>query len=139
MCFVNFYYTVLVINIIYKHAIFPRNSGFPTLQIDSIGVFSLLDMNGSSGMVLYNLLWRVFLWPYGVKYFLHQYLRYCLLSFDLRIFHYLTHYQRFFTVSAEKTVNTFRPKFYIFRTTLVPNFMNFWPFFNLLNYKLINF
>ena len=44
MCFANFYYTVLVINIIYKHAIFPRNSGFPTLQIDSIGVFSLLDV-----------------------------------------------------------------------------------------------
>ena len=28
----------------YRHAIFPGNSGFPALQIDNIGVFSLLDV-----------------------------------------------------------------------------------------------
>ena len=36
------------------------------------------NMNGSDGMFLYNLVWSIFLGPYTVKYFLYQYLRYCL-------------------------------------------------------------
>ena len=85
-------------------------------------------MNGSGDIFFCNILWRFFLGPYSVKYFLYQYLRYYLLSFSRRIFHYLTRRLRFFTGRAEKTVNTFLPKSYKFWTTLVPNFINFWPF-----------
>ena len=75
---------------------FPGNSGFPTLQIDNIGVFSLLDVlllplkeniifpafcgkYKRKNIFLYNLLSSIFLGPYTVKYFfLYQNFRYCL-------------------------------------------------------------
>ena len=73
------------------------------------------NMNGSGGMFLYNLLWSIFLRPYTVKYFLYQYLPYCLDLLSVK----------FFTGSAEKTVNAFLLRFYNFWNTLVPNFINF--------------
>ena len=67
-------------------------------------------MSESGGMVLGNLLWSIFLGRYTVKYFLYQYLRYYFLSFNKRIFYYLTRRLKFFTGRDEKTVNTL-PKY----------------------------
>ena len=133
MCFVNFYCTALLINIIYRHAIFQGNSGFQTLQIDNIGVFSLLDvlLLPSKENIIFPTFcgkyerkqWHVFIY-FAVEYFswilyckiffisTFTVWTYCLLSFSQRIFHYLTHCLRFFTGSTEKTGNGFLLKFF---------------------------
>ena len=71
-------------------------------------------MSGSDDMSLCNLLLGTFFGPYTVKYFLHQYLRYCLLSFSRIIFHYLTCRLTILTGRVEKYLDVFPSTVYKF-------------------------
>ena len=122
MYFFNFYYTVLLINIMYRQAILPGNSGFPTLQIDNTGVFYLLDallLLLKENMIFpafcgkyERKCWHVFI--FVVKYF--SWTVYCkiffvsifaLLFFFCFLFFVVFFALRFFTGSPEKTCKYF--------------------------------
>ena len=89
----------------------------------------------------HNFMWFVvkyFSWTLHCNFFLYQYLQYCLLSFNQRIFHYLRRRFQSFTGRAEKLLKIFLSKVFKLWTIFRSQFHYFFTFFDLLNYELIN-